>query len=340
VKFDKKIDDLLTKGKISPDEAVLLKRSLHENLVKAQEIKFHSQFSYKYMVVGIVSNVILGACWMYLTKDPTAAQTIADVAPSNTIQNVSEILNQSGKVGEMNKSFSTLISIVLISLPVLGTLVWFALSHNGLVSKEEDVLASWAQVESNYQRRADLIPNLVSTVKAFTEHENETQTDVARMRAQLAAVTQENAKVAEMSKDAVTHLNDDAYMETLARAQQSLGGQVKGLMLTVEAYPALRASDQYLELQAQLEGTENRINVARMAFNEKVGEFNASIRKMPASLVAGIGNFQRKAYFKSDEGAHKATQVDFSKKMPEPEAEIEPEIETEEGTAAPMNKAE
>lgn len=311
MKFDKKINDLLAKGKISADEAGLLKRSLQENIVRAQEIKFHTQFSYKYMAVAVIGNVILGALWLILTSDPATSHAVAETAASGTIQNVSDILNQSGKVGEMNKSLSSVISIILISLPVLGSLAWFAFSYNGLVNKEEDVLASWAQVESNYQRRADLIPNLVNTVKAYTEHESETLTDVARLRSQLDNVAQENAKVKEISKDAAAHLEDENYMTSLAQAQQNLSGHVRGLMLTLEAYPNLKASDQYMELQAQLEGTENRINVARMAFNEKVGEFNSAIRRMPSSLIAGMGNFQRKAYFKSDEGADKATQVNF-----------------------------
>lgn len=312
MKFDKKIEDLLAKGKISAEEAGLLKRSLQENVARAQEIKFHTQFSYKYMAVAVIGNVILGLCWLFLTSDPVAPQVVAEAAHSGTIQSVSDILNQSGRVGEMNKSLSSLISIILISLPILGSLIWFALSYNGLVTKEEDVLASWAQVESNYQRRADLIPNLVSTVTSYAAHENATLTDVARLRTQAEKIQQGNTKVKEMSQGAATRLNDDQYMSSLAKAQQDLGGDVRNIMVAVEAYPSLRASEQYMELQAQLEGTENRINVARMTFNEKVGEFNSSIRKMPASLVAGAGHFERKAYFKSDDGASDGVKADFS----------------------------
>lgn len=311
MKFDKKINELLAKGKISNEEAALLKKSLQDNVARAKEIHFHSQFSYKYMAVAVAGNVLLGIAWMMLTNDPAISQTVSDAASSQTIQNVSEILNQSGKVGEMNKSLSSLVSIALISLPLIGSLIWFALCYNGLVNKEEDVLASWAQVESNYQRRADLIPNLVSSVRTYIEHENQTMTDVAKLRSQADKVAQENAQVQEIGKDAVSHLNDEAYMTSLAQAQQNLGGQVRGLMLAVEAYPNLRSSDQFMQLQAQLEGTENRINVARMAFNEAVGQFNSSIRKMPGSLIAGLGNFQRKAYFKADEGAATAPTLSF-----------------------------
>ena len=172
-------------------------------------------------------------------------------------------------------------------------------------------MSSWAQVESNYQRRADLIPNLVKTVKAFAEHEGDTLGDIAKLRSQMDGVEEENTKIKTMAEGAALHLDDDAYMANLAQAQQKLTGRVKGLMVAVEAYPNLRSSDQFLELQAELEGTENRINVARMTFNEKVGEFNASIRRMPGSLVAGFGDFQRKAYFKADEGAAKVVPVDF-----------------------------
>jgi LemA protein len=311
VKFDKKIEDLLAKGKISVEEAHVLKRSLRENIERAKEIRFHSQFSYKYMAVAVLANVALGAVWMILNAEPEAVRATATAA-SGAAQNVSEMMNQTGKVGEMNKSLTTLISIVLISLPVLGSLLWFTFSYNGLVDQEEDVLSSWAQVESNYQRRADLIPNLVDTVRAYAEHEKDVQTDVAALRAQAAALKTEAERVRELSKDAATQLDNEKYMQQLAQDQQKLGGQIRGIMLAVEGYPVLRASDQFLELQAQLEGTENRINVARMAFNEKVGTFNAAIRRMPASLIAGMGNFQRKAYFKADEGSDKAVKTGLS----------------------------
>jgi len=311
VKFDKKINELLSKGKISSDEAAILKHSLQENLARTKEIQFHSPVSYKYMAIAIVSTIMLGLCWMILTNDLAISQTVADSGPAQTIQNVSDILNQSGKVGEMNKSLSSVISVALISLPLIGSLVWFALCYNGLVNKEEDVLASWAQVESNYQRRADLIPNLVSSVNTYIKHEDQTMTDIARLRSQADIVTHENAKVQEIGKDAVARLDDDAYMASLAKAQQNLGGQVHNLMMAVESYPVLRSSDQFVQLQAQMEGTENRINVARMAFNEAVGEFNSSIRRMPGSLIAGMGNFQRKAYFKADEGAATAPKLSF-----------------------------
>ena len=321
MKFDRKIEDLLAKGKISVEEAHVLKRSLRENVARAKEISFHSQFSYKYMAVAVLANVALGAVWMILNAEPEAVRATA-AAAGGAAQNVAEMMNQTGKVGEMNKSLSTLISIVLISLPVLGSLLWFALAHNSLVDSEEDVLAAWAQVESNYQRRADLVPNLVDTVRAYAEHEKDVQTGIAALRAQAAALKTEAERVRALSKDSATQLDNEKYMRQLAEDQQKLGGQIRGVMLAVEGYPSLRASDQFMELQAQLEGTENRINVARMAFNEKVGTFNAAIRRMPASLIAGMGNFQRTAYFKADEGSDKVVKTGFGEKSasPAPEA--------------------
>ncbi len=303
MKFETKIKDMQAGGKLTQEQAAILKASLGiANSAPTASPHYHGEIPVKPLLVGAALLFFFVLFWSLSGGEPTEEQFI---------QNVSETLNQSGKVGEMNKSFSSLISGILIGLPVLGSLLWFTFGYNALVAKEEDVLSSWAQVESNYQRRADLIPNLVKTVKAFTEHEGKTLTDVTRLRSQMETVQKETLKLKEMSSSAAHHLEDEAYMESLAKSQQELGGKIKGLMLLAESYPNLRSSDQYLELQAQLEGTENRINVARMTFNEKVGEYNASIRKLPESLIAKTGDFQRKAYFKADEGSRTAPSVNL-----------------------------
>lgn len=295
-------------GKLTQEQAATLKASLGlTGSVPTTSPRYHGEIPVKPLLVGAALLFFFALFWSLSGGDTPEEQLI---------QNVSETLNQSGKVGEMNKSFSSLISGILIGLPVLGSLLWFTFGYNALVAKEEDVLSSWAQVESNYQRRADLVPNLVKTVKSFTEHEGETLTDITRLRSQMETVQKETLKLKEMSSSAAHHLEDETYMASLAKAQQELGGNIKGLMLLAESYPNLRSSDQYLELQAQLEGTENRINVARMAFNEKVGEYNASIRKLPGSLIAGAGDFQRKAYFKADEAANIAPSVDLGTTSP------------------------
>ncbi|MBL8636954.1 MAG: LemA family protein [Alphaproteobacteria bacterium] len=303
MKFETKIAAMQANGKLTQEQASTLKASLGlTDSVPTTSPRYHAEIPVKPLLVGAALLFFFALFW-FLSEGGTPKEQI--------IQNVSETLNQSGKVGEMNTSFSSFISTLLIGLPVLGSLLWFAFGYNALVEKEEDVLSAWAQVESNYQRRADLIPNLVKTVKSFTEHEGKTLTDITRLRSQIEAVQNESLKLKEMSSNTALHLEDEAYMASLAKAQQELGENIKGLMLVVESYPNLRSSDQYLELQAQLEGTENRINVARMAFNEKVGEYNASIRKLPESLIASAGDFQRKAYFKADEGSRTAPSVNL-----------------------------
>ena len=222
-------------------------------------------------------------------------------AEPETIQNVSEIMNEPGKVGAMSKEITKGVSLFIILLPIVLSVIGFVWIYNELVNKEEEVLASWAQVETNYQRRTDLVPNLVESVKSFVDHEEKV----------LTAVTQSRQKVLNVMKGVVDKLEDEAALSAVARAQKELGDDVTRLFGLVENYPNLRSSDNFLALQDQLEGTENRINVARMVFNESVRDYNGAIRKMPGALIAGMGDFKRKAYFKADEGANKAVKVDF-----------------------------
>lgn len=231
------------------------------------------------------------------------------------VQDVTQSLNQPGGYGEMNRTFSTLLAVTL--LVVVPLLIWTFL-HNSLVGKEERVFESWAQTESNFQRRADLIPALVETVSRYLRHESETVTAVTQERADA------NAKLAEVMSGLIEAqkgaaeilrekgadvVEDEAQLRRLYEAQISVGQGMGGLFAVAEAYPELRSSDQFLELQAQLEGTENRINVARMRFNDAVRNFNATMRMLPWNLVAGLGGFQRKAYFRSEEEARSAPDI-------------------------------
>jgi len=308
VKFDQKISSLLDAGKISYEQAEVLRRSL-QGAGASGEVEFHHQLPVK-IIVGSVAAVSAVALNWYLSTNGGGAD-------QQTIQNVAESLNQVGKVGEMSKSVTSLVSVGLFGLPIIGSLLLFVFSYNGLVSKEEDVLSSWAQVETNYQRRADLIPNLVNVVKAYTEHEGATLENVTALRERIAKLDAQNNQTKDMTQGAAAKLGDDEYMHKLEAAQADVGQGVRGLMMDIENYPNLKASDQFLELQGQLEGTENRIAASRMTFNERVNEFNGEIRRMPGSLVAGMGGFQRKAYFKADAGTEKAAHVEFAA----PEAE-------------------
>lgn len=234
-----------------------------------------------------------------------------------TVQDVTTSMNQPGGYGEMNKTLSTGLAIlILLIVPVL---LWTWL-HNGLVSKEEKVFAAWAQTESNFQRRADLVPALVDTVSRYLQHETETLTAVTEERG--AAAQSISAAVDELiaaQKEASEQLQNDGKivekdgaLHELFAAQMRVRSGVTQLFAVVENYPDLRSSDQFLQLQAQLEGTENRINVARIRFNDAVRDYNAAMRQLPGSMIAQTGGFQRKAYFQSDEEARGAPELQFN----------------------------
>lgn len=171
--------------------------------------------------------------------------------------------------------------------------------YNTMVSKDETVEAQWANVENAYQRRADLIPNLVNTVKGAANFERETLTDVIEARAKATSVN--------ISPDNLTPEN----IERFQQAQGELSGALSRLLVSVERYPELKANQNFLELQAQLEGTENRISVERRKFNESVQDYNTTVRSFPNNIMAGIFGFERKGHFQSDPGSDKAPTVEF-----------------------------
>ncbi|MDE5761302.1 MAG: LemA family protein [Bacteroides sp.] len=189
---------------------------------------------------------------------------------------------------------------ILIIIAVLVLLaVWGVTGYNGLVTMEENVSNQWSNVETQYQRRADLIPNLVNTVKGYASHERETLESVMQARSQATQI-KVNA--------------DDLTPEKLAEYQQAQGAVTSALgkLLAVsERYPDLKANQNFLELQAQLEGTENRINVARTNFNNTAKEFNTAIRRFPKNILAGLFGFEKRAYFEAAEGAEQTPKVEF-----------------------------
>lgn len=190
-------------------------------------------------------------------------------------------------------------TILIIAAIAVLFIMWGVSLFNGLIAKEESVDAQWANVENVYQRRADLIPNLVSTVKGYADFEQETLTQVIEAR----------AKATSISVDA-SNLTPDAVAQFEA-AQGELSSALSRLLVTVERYPELKANQNFLELQAQLEGTENRIAVERRKFNETAKEFNATIRKIPRNIVANMAGMERRGYFESTPGAETAPEVTF-----------------------------
>lgn len=183
---------------------------------------------------------------------------------------------------------------------ILGILVILGISsYNGLVGKQENVGLTWGNVESDYQRRADLIPNLVSTVKGYATFEQETLTRVIEARASATQV--------KIDASSLTPENIAAFQQ----AQSGLSSALGRLLAVAESYPDLKANQNFLDLQAQLEGTENRINVSRQRFNVSVNDYNKSRRSFPTVIFASLMGFSEKGYFKADEGSEKAPEVKF-----------------------------
>lgn len=171
--------------------------------------------------------------------------------------------------------------------------------YNSMVTLDEQVQSQWAQVQNVYQRRADLVPNLVNTVKGAANFEQETLTKVIEARAKATAVTVDASKLSPES------------IQKFQAAQGELSQSLSRLLVSVERYPELKANQNFLELQAQLEGTENRITVERQKFNEVTQEYNAKIRTFPNNLTANMFGFEKKGYFQADAGAEKAPKVQF-----------------------------
>jgi LemA protein len=194
---------------------------------------------------------------------------------------------------------------IIILLAIGGLLLLLVLngcgSYNNMVNKQETVSSGWAQVENVYQRRSDLIPNLVSTVKGVANFEKETLTDVINAR---ASATQIKVDASTLTPEQISK-----FQASQGQLSQALGR----LMVVSEQYPQLRATENFKELQSQLEGTENRIAVERGRFNEVVKDYNSYIRKFPQVLYAGIFGFDKKGYFEAEAGADKAPKVDFEK---------------------------
>ena len=189
-------------------------------------------------------------------------------------------------------------TIIIIAVAALVA-VWGISSYNGLVSMDEGVQTKWADVETQYQRRADLIPNLVNTVKGYAAHESETLQAVVDARAKATSV---NIDPSNMSAEQIANFQ---------KAQDGVSSALSRLLVTVEKYPDLKANENFKELQVQLEGTENRISVARRDYNESARKYNTTLRSFPKNILAGMFGFEKKAYFEAQEGSEQAPTVQF-----------------------------
>lgn len=194
----------------------------------------------------------------------------------------------------------------IILLSILGVFVlvglWFVSASNSFVSKDEAVKAAWSQVENVYQRRMDLVPNLVATVKGYATHEEETLTKVIQARNQAIPPSQAADGGAP---------GDEGKLKKFQQSQEALSGALSRLMVVVEQYPNLKANEGFRDLQVQLEGTENRITVERKRFNDAAQDLNTAIRLFPGSIVAGMRGFKARPYFEAAQGAATAPKVQF-----------------------------
>lgn len=200
----------------------------------------------------------------------------------------------------MRSTVIVIAAILGFILIVGGIFVLMGISqYNKMVAMDESINEKWSQVENVYQRRADLIPNLVNTVKGYADFERQTLTEVIEARAKATSVQVDPANL------------NAANLAQFQQAQDALSSALSRLMVVVERYPELKANQNFLDLQAQLEGTENRIANERRKFNEATRTYNAYIRRIPQNVVAGIFGFEQKPYFEADEGAEQAPEVQF-----------------------------
>ncbi len=196
---------------------------------------------------------------------------------------------------------SLIVAVVVVVIFALSMFVMFKNYYNNFVTLEENVNQAWAQVENVYQRRADLIPNLVEVVKGYAKHERET----------LQAVVEARSKVGGQINVGPEILNNPQAFARFQQAQDALSSALQRLMVVVERYPDLKADQRFADLQAQLEGTENRIAVERRRFNQAVQAYNTAIRKFPGNILANFFGFKQKAYFKAQAGAENVPEVKF-----------------------------
>lgn len=195
----------------------------------------------------------------------------------------------------IKKHLGWIIPVVIVVIIVM----WGIGGYNGMVTLDEGVQNKWADVETQYQRRADLIPNLVNTVKGYAAHESQTLENVVKARSEASSVKVDPQNIT------------PEKLAEYQKAQSGVSSALGRLMVIVEKYPDLKANQNFLELQSQLEGTENRINTARRDFNEAAKGFNTEIRRFPKNILAGMFGFEKKAYFEAEKGAEKAPEVKF-----------------------------
>lgn len=201
----------------------------------------------------------------------------------------------------MKKISKGLVAIIIIAVCIFAIFGFYKNTYNSLVAQDENVTAQWAEVQNQYQRRLDLIPNLVSTVKGYAKHESDVFTQVSKARASAGGQINISDEV----------LSDPDAFARYQQVQDNLGSSLQRLLMVTEQYPELKADQQFLALQDQLEGTENRITVARGRFNDAAKKYNTTIRSFPTNIIANMSGFEKKVYFAASQEAQSAPKVEF-----------------------------
>ena len=201
----------------------------------------------------------------------------------------------------MKKISGGLIALIIVIVCALGIFSFYKNTYNSMVSLDEDVSASWAEVQNQYQRRLDLIPNLVATVKGYAKHESDVFTQVSEARSKAGGQINISDEI----------LNDPEAFARYQQIQDNLGASLQRLLMVTEQYPELKADQNFMALQDQLEGTENRITVARNRFNDTAKKYNKRIRQFPANIIANMSGFEARPYFSASAEAQSAPKVEF-----------------------------
>ena len=201
----------------------------------------------------------------------------------------------------MKKMSKGLVAIIVLLVCVFAACGWYKNTYNNLVYQDEEVSSSWAEVQNQYQRRLDLIPNLVSTVKGYAKHESDVFTQVSEARSKAGGQINISDEV----------LSDPEAFARYQQIQDNLGASLQRLLMVTEQYPELKADQNFMALQDQLEGTENRITVARKRFNDTAKAYNQFVRRFPTNIIANMNGFTVKSYFKASEEAQSAPKVEF-----------------------------
>jgi LemA protein len=311
--LDQRIEQMLSTGKLSPEEAARLQTAVRRQGNEERRLQHASAAQrdtrrLRPLLVLLVVALALGAAsgWL-LTSAPDPSVALTTVAPTATAEGRPIDLSQldAERRQSMNRSLPLMVGVIPLGmLAVLGVVLVFI--YNGLVSAREQVNAGWAQVENVYQRRLDLVPVLVDAVQTYTEHERETLTELTEARAGAIQAQSTLGGAAPQSAE---------QLQAIEASQGQIESALGRLFAVVEAYPELKASRNFVSLQDQLEGTENRVAMERRSYNEFSRRYNTQLQTFPSNLVAQMMGFESKPYFEAEETALEAPEDPFGRRQ-------------------------